>query len=221
MKPVDRDAYVKRYTERLREHSYSPEALGWGKSGRQDVRFSVLCEEVLRAPRSSVLDVGCGFADLYGFLRTRGWEGRYKGLDLVPGLLDVARERHPGVDVELLDIAEADPPEAPTFDYVVASGVFNAALEGEANTEHIERSLARMFGFARVAVCVDFLSAFADFQHPIAWHTDPGWAVATARRLSPRLRLRHDYMPFEFSLFVYRDDGLSDRGVFERFEPVI
>ena len=71
-----------------------------------------------------------------------------------------------------------------------------------------------MHGLARIAVCVDFMSSHVDFQKPGAWHTDPGWALAEAHKLSRRVRLRHDYMPFEFALFIYRDDAVNERRVF-------
>jgi hypothetical protein len=33
--------------------------------------------------------------------------------------------------------------------------------------------------------------------------------------------LRDDYMPYEFSMFLFRDDSISDRRVFESFERQI
>jgi len=199
MDPADRAAYVERYERRLREHGRSPEALGWGKPGREHVRFEVMAEVIEEVGAESVLDVGCGFGDLHDFLRARGWAGRYRGIDIVPGLLKEAR----GLDVELADVSSY---RGEPVDVAVASGVFNARLDGEDNREHITRSVTRMFELSRRAVCVDFMSTHVDFEHPDAWHTDPAWALALARSLSKRFRLRHDYMPFEFALAVYRDD---------------
>ncbi len=217
MKPVDRNEYVARYERRLQEHGYSPQALGWGEQGRQDVRFAVLAQHALRRPGSSVLDVGCGFADLYGFLRARGWQGRYTGIDLVPGLLDVARMRHPDIELQELDLHDAPARLAP-HDFVLASGIFNAVLKGESNHDHIRASLSTMLELATVAACADFLSTYVDFEHDGAWHTDPGWAITTGRTLTRRLTLVGDYMPYEFALFLYRDDSISPRNVFTAAE---
>ena len=103
MEDADRQDYIARYEGRLKRFGYSPESLGWGRHGRQEVRFSVLAEYAMRNRTASVLDVGCGFADLYDFLRARGWTGLYTGLDIVPGLLEEAHRRNP-----LLDLREAD-----------------------------------------------------------------------------------------------------------------
>lgn len=207
MNEADQRAYVERYEERLRRHGHSPLTLGWGDHpGREAVRFGVIAAVLDEVGGGSLLDVGCGFADLHDFLRDRGWHGTYAGIDLVPGLLEVARERHPGLDLRLGDLAELDATSGPAFDVVAASGVFNARLSGEDNLAHIEAGVQRMFALARRAVVVDFMSTYVDFQHPDAWHTDPAWALALGRRLSKRVLLRHDYMPFEFALVVLRDD---------------
>jgi len=217
VKTEDRLDYVQRYEKRLQEFGYSPAALGWGVNGRQEIRFSILAEPALRLPKSSVLDVGCGFCDLYDFLDKRGWQGRYTGIDIVPGLLAVAKQRHPGLDVRELDITDDSvPPDE--YDFVISSGALNASLPSGSNETHIEVALRSMYRRSRRATCVDFLSTYVDFQKPGAYHTDPGWALAAAKRLTRRVLLRHDYMPYEFCLLLFRDDVISERKVFRAFE---
>ena len=201
MEAADRLAYVERYERRLREHGHAPETLGW-RPGRERARFGVTAHVVAETGARSLLDVGCGFADLLDFLRETGWDGEYHGIDLVPGLLAEARRRHPALPLEEADIADYEPGR--TFDVVVASGVFNFRLEAEDNRDHIARSVERMLELARHAVCVDFLSTNVDYRHPGAWHTDPAWALELGRRLSAHARIRDDYLPFEFALVVYR-----------------
>jgi trans-aconitate methyltransferase len=207
MQTADRAAYVTRYTDRLREHGHSPATLGWGNGGREHLRFAVMADTIQAAGARSLLDVGCGFADLHDFLRERGWTGTYQGIDVVPALLEEARRRNPDLALEEADLAEYHAAESGAFDVVVASGVFNAKLIAEDNGEHIRRSMARMFELSRLAVCVDFMTTNVDFQHPGAWHTDPAWAVELAASLSRRFLLRQDYLPFEYAVVVYRDDG--------------
>lgn len=220
MREEDRQDYIQRYEERLQRFGYSAETLGWGQHGREEIRFSVLADCALRMPASSVLDVGCGFADLYDFLAQHNWHGKYTGIDIVPGLLNVACERHPGLDLREADIANA-PASLETHDFVIASGVLNAKLRSADNQAHIVNVLTAMYGYAREAVCVDFMSTYVDFQKPGSWHTDPAWAFGVAKRLSRRVVLRHDYMPFEFALFIFKDDSISERHVFRSFEESI
>ena len=211
----DRQKYVDRYEKSLHKFGYSSKSLCWGQ-GNQYVRFGVLCNDIVSNAECSVLDVGCGFADLYDYLTLRGWYGKYEGIDIVPGLLEVARSRHPNLKLHLMDLFDFDCKHS--FDYVIASGIFNAKIEFEDNTKYIQQALQKMFNISKVSVCVDFLSTYVDYQHPIAWHTDPSWAFAVGKSLSKRVALRHDYMPYEFALFIYRDDMVTTRNVFESFE---
>lgn len=217
MDQEDRRDIVKRYGERLNQHGYSPQTLGWGQHGRHEVRFEVLTEQALKAPRSSVLDYGCGFADLYDFLQERGWRGKYTGVDIVPDLLTIARRRRPELDLRELDITDDDV-QLGNFDFVISSGVFNAKLKIGDNREYISRSLRTLHGAARTALSVDFLSTYVDFQKPGAWHTDPEWALSQAKLLSRRISLRQDYMPYEFAITIFKDEAISERNVFEAFE---
>jgi SAM-dependent methyltransferase len=207
MKESDINEYINRYTERFNEFGFSPETLGWGKNSKQTIRFGVLSEYALKYKKSSVLDIGCGFADLYLFLKTNGWEGKYTGTDLVPVLLEKARELYPEIDLLQIDIEDE---ELKSADYVIASGIFNAKISEESNESHIEKSLELMFKLCNKALCVDFMSTYVDFQKDAAWHTSPEWAFNIAKKLSKRIILRNDYMPYEFSLIIFKDDTIEN-----------
>lgn len=218
--PRDLSLCRQRYGRWLQRWGYGPEALGWGKGGRQEVRFSALAGQVLANPDASVLDAGCGFADLYDWLRQRQWRGDYCGLDISPDLLAVARERHPGLELHQMELADA-PSLARTFDYVICTGVFNARLTRTDEREYIRASLATMFSMAKVVVAVDFMSTRVDYQADMSWHMPPGEALDMALALSGRACLRHDYMPYEYALLIYRDDAKNSRNVFDAVDRLI
>ncbi len=212
MKHEDKQDYINRYTDRLNIFGYSPETLGWGKNGRQDIRFSVLSQPILQLPDCSVLDVGCGFADLYTYLLNNGWNGRYVGIDLVPSLLKVAKDRKPNIELYNYDIEEAK--TLGKFDFVVASGIFNAKLNNTDNKNHIVHTLTDMLEIVQNMVCVDFMSTYVDFQKEGSWHTDPAWLINQLNKLTKRFSLRYDYMPFEFAVFLHKDDFINSINTF-------
>lgn len=209
----DRYYYIQRYEQWLREFGQTPQALGWGKHARQQNRFHVLAQMAIQEPNCSVLDVGCGFADLYDYLAKCGWRGKYTGIDIVQKLLEIAIKRHPDLELYQMDIADAGG-VLDMHDYVIASGVFNAKLQRGDNYEHITESLKRMYELSNKAVCVDFLSSYVDYMKEDSFHVSPEWAFSEARKLSKRVTLRHDYMPYEFALYIYRDDTISQENVF-------
>lgn len=214
MDEKDINNYINRYTDRYNEFGYSPETLGWGKNGKQDTRFAVLGEMAIKDKKSSLLDVGCGFADLYSFLKLRGWEGEYTGIDIVPVLVEKAREIYPGINISQKDIQT---PGIENADYVIASGIFNAKLINDDNEQHIENSVKKMFELCNKAVCIDFMSSYVDFQKEGSWHTDPAWALQLARKFTKRFIIRYDFMPYEFALILFKDDNISPLNIFQDF----
>ena len=216
MNDKDKAVFIRRYRARYQQHGYSPVSLGWGKGGRQHLRFSVLAGIGI-GKEDSVLDIGCGFGDLFGYLKSTGWKGRYLGVDIVDALLLEARRQYSGIRVKNSDILKDR--IAGSFDYVVASGVFNAKLKHEGGAYvYIFRMLKKMFGLCRKGVAVDFMSSYVDFKHPIAFHADPARMLKLAKRISRRVALRHDYMPYEFAVYIHKKDEIrKDVNTFKDF----
>jgi SAM-dependent methyltransferase len=207
MNSLDRQHYVKRYTTRYAEFGYDPRTLGWGKSGRQHIRFAALMG-LAKIPAGSVLDVGCGFGDLYGYLQRIGWEGRYVGVDIVPTLLDEAKKQYSGIDVRLCDISSQEIDEQ--FDYVVSSGIFNAQLQGESQEEYIAAMVERMLRLSRIGMAADFLTSFVDYRQADAYHADPSAILELGIHIARRVVIRHDYLPYEFCVYLYKQSEITE-----------
>jgi len=198
---AERTRIISRYDKRLEQHGAGRAALAVGPEERHHLRFAKLCEIGISSG-DHVLDLGCGLGDFRSFVAEKGLDIRYTGADLNPGLLSHARERHP--DAQFLSI-DALHDEIPECDWIVSSTTFNLRLEVEDNYQVIEAILARAFHKARKGMAIDFLSSYAEFQHPDAFHYDPLKLFAFAKTLTKRVSLRHDYPLFEFMLYLYPD----------------
>lgn len=200
MKRTDVENYQIRYNNRLQEFGYDPKTLGWGGGKeKQFHRFEAL-RQIGISEKDSVLDVGCGFGDLYGYLQMKGWKGEYLGVDINEKLLEVSKEIFPGINVKVLDIEETAVDFK--YDWVIASGIFNAKLLEENNSEYIERMLKKMFEIANKGVASDFLSTYVDFQHPDAFHSDPKWMIDVIKRFCDKAVVRMDFLPYEFCIYL-------------------
>src|SRR5205809_623122 len=93
----------------------------------------------------SVLDLGCGLADLYGHLTQNGWKGKYIGIDINKDLLKIAWQRHKDIDVREQNILEDD--RELESAWVISSGMFNGKLHFEEPkcTGSAERESERTF----------------------------------------------------------------------------
>lgn len=194
------------YDEFLGEHGDDARSVGWRNAETQYRKFAEICAIFASETAPfSVYDVGCGLANLSGFLKERYPLARYAGCDIHPGMIEKARLRHPGIDVENRDIL-CSPPQK-SYDYVVASGTFNLRLgNGLAGwNRYTESMLCAMYAFGTKGISAGFLSCFAENQVPDEYHPDPAELLAFAQlRLSPLAELRHSQSPGHFALFVYR-----------------
>jgi SAM-dependent methyltransferase len=195
------------YDARLAEHGYSPLTLGWNKP-KHRLRYEALLAywNLGAAPGTSLLDVGCGFGDMLAFARERGWELDYHGVDLNPKLIAVAREVQRGGTFAAGDpIADGI---SQTYDVIVASGTHNHAVAD--HDRYVATTFERFAAHARRGFAVNFLSDRVTFRRPENAYASPERVLALALRHSRRVLLRHDYMPFEFTVVVDLDDAFDD-----------
>jgi SAM-dependent methyltransferase len=206
----DRDAVRERYRKRWHEFGYHSRTLGWNKDC-QWVRFEAALDGIRNNEMQSVLDVGCGFGDLLGFLRERGWQGRYTGIDLVPELVDAARgvyREDPAAEFVCGDVHEGAP--LPKSELVLALGMFNHSLP-QGNLGLIQETIAAMWEASSSVVVCDFLSVSSEPEKRQAhlFYADPAEVYRIGAAYSRRLEIHHAYMPFEFQLKLWRDDSFQ------------
>jgi SAM-dependent methyltransferase len=214
----DKADNIARYRTRYAEFGYDPRTLGWTK-GRQKVRFAAALERI-GTPFGSILDVGCGFGDLFGHLRDRGWAGDYLGIDIVPELVAEARYRFgpQGAKFECVDITDGTLDRQ--ADVAVAIGMFNHRLR-EDNLHFIRDTLSAMWQRTTHVLVADFLSASADQPREDLYYADPAEILRLSLGWSKRALLNHAYMPFEFNVRIWHDDTFTaDSPVFENYREM-
>ena len=211
---------IERYNERVRRHGFSPRSLGW-PNGRQEVRFSVLTAIGI-ADGDSVLDVGCGFGDFARFLGYRNLEVSYRGCDINEEIVALGKEQDGSLALEIRDIEETPFPEA-SFDWVVSSGLFEfLSHDGERRQmAWVGRILGAMVRTCRRGVAADFLSSHVDYRDEANFYANPAKVWTASKAVSRRVALRHDYMPFEFSVYIYKNDSINERNVFTQFDTTL
>ena len=185
------------YVPLLQEHGPTFRAVDWGSSQGQEARFRVLLE-VGSCVHASILDVGCGVGHLVEQLMARQFKGRYLGIDALPEMVTNARKRYPDWRFEEGNILEARAPW--TADYVVGSGLFTFS-----DLDLMKKTVTAMFAACTKGVAFNALSAWADRKEPGEFQADPLATVEFCRTLTPWVSLRHDYMPQDFTIYLYRD----------------
>ena len=113
------------FTKRLFHFKNSPESVGWTHKG-QLIRYETVLK-LIEPEGKSLLDFGCGKGDFYGFLKEKGVDCHYTGIDINSSLIELARKNYPNVEFYVMDI-ENEALER-KFNYTLAIGVFNLAVQ--------------------------------------------------------------------------------------------
>ena len=196
----DNERNIQLYSELVGSHGYDVKALGWGSRESQAARFAVL-SEVGKLTGASVLDVGCGLGDLYGWMIKKKLRVHYTGVDITPKMVERAQQRFPRTQFRLCDLLDGSQPMA-RHDYVLSSGIFT-----HRNTfafDFLAAMVRRMFDLSKRAVAFNCLSAWAEKKERGEYNADPLKVVSFCRQLTSRVVLRHDYHPHDFTVYLYR-----------------
>ena len=152
----------------------------------------------------SVIDLGCGFGDFLRFLRTEGHRGRFTGYDIVPSMIEKARELHGENDDHQWRVG-AEPAQA--ADFAIASGIFNVRgdIADEQWTGYVRQTIdvlaragKRGFGFNVLS-----LSSDPDRRRPNLYYADATDTLAYClSRYGRSVALLQDYGLYEFTVLV-------------------
>ncbi len=153
-----------------------------------------------------LLDVGCGVAGYYGYLKERGIDVQYTGIDINPKMIEAARETYPHLHKRLFvhDIIER--PLDESFDYIISVGPLNLKFAGSLNMDLTGRLVRAMYEAATAGIAISMTSSLTKKPHPGTYYFDPVEVMKDATGFCSNVRLDHTFLPHDFVLFCYKKD---------------
>lgn len=188
----------------------APQINGWNSTLEQELIFSrLIC---LYKPTQSVLDVGCGRADLYGYLRTiyTNNEIDYIGIDSNSNILQIAERKYPILQKHLInsDILAYNL-EFPDYkrDWVFASGIFNLQEHSD-QIEYTKLTIDNMMNHANVGVAFNLLTAdlspLPELERSRWIQHDPGFWLNYLIEKYTKVTSRSDYMKGDITFIILK-----------------
>ena len=195
------------YSDSFHKHGDSPASLLTPK-GRNSIRFRAIDPYIGAGPRT-VFDYGCGLGYLCEYLKDHSRNLKYTGADIVPEFIQACRVKFP--DAEFLQMEPQHPPSG-AYDVVFSSGVFNLQTNSDPQQSkaYAFERIQSLFLMAKDVLICDFMSALVDFQQPGAQHFSPAELSEFCHaNLGRRFQIRHDLLPYELTLIVWRDQAIK------------
>jgi ubiquinone/menaquinone biosynthesis C-methylase UbiE len=190
------------YNKMLADGVNDAERVGWGSADSQEKRFSVLTE-IGDLDNDTILDVGCGLGAYFDYIHNAYPNLSYTGVDINLNMIQEAQQKHSDIEFIHTDItSDSHALNDRKFDYVFLSGALNLSTDKHHDT--IENIMKQMFALANKGVAANFLSLFSDYLTPGEYYCNPENILQTAFSITKKITLRHDYMPHDFTIYLYK-----------------
>ena len=95
---------------------------------------------------------------------------------------------------------------------------FNYRLENQDNYEFVDSTIKKALEICNEGLAFDFLSNKVDYTYQENFYYSPETILSIAYKYSRNVIIRNDYMPFEFALFIFKDDSFDIKNtIFRRY----
>lgn len=182
------------YTTLFEKHEISHKSLHWSDKRSQHIRFEQFLQ-VGDLNNKRILDIGSGLGCFYGFLKERGVECDYTGVDIVPHFVQSAKKRYKDakfIEQNLL-VRSLDG----EFDYVFASGLFAFG-----SRLFFTKMSKVAFGLAKKAWVYNIYFPVNDIRFLDLDRTD---LDGVNRSLKPaRIEYKEQYLDRDLTAFIYK-----------------
>jgi hypothetical protein len=141
--------------------------------------------------------------DFYGWLIKRNIKVSYTGIDASTLMIKTAKSKYSNGDFRIESIIDFKK-RANTYDYVFASGIFNRKIPH--HMHFVKDAIKKMFSLSRRGMAFNIMSKKADYLENGEYYADAGEMLNFCMQLSRKIVFRHDYMPHDFSIYIYKED---------------
>ena len=180
---------------------YSPRAVGYNSTAEH--RY--LMQNILTGfYNSSILDIGCGRADLYKLIQDfyPDLEVAYRGIDHNPLMTSLAKEKY-GIECQTGAFEAAI---LPTADWVVAHGIFTPRRceTEDADLRKLFDDIDILYKQATVAVSFNLLNPINTTHHEGFFYVHPGLVLDMLIEKYQSVVLRNNYSEDTYTVTIYK-----------------
>jgi SAM-dependent methyltransferase len=196
----DSSAIFQYHRAMIARHGYqSSLALGWRDMESQLIRFKALSGGI-DFNNCTVLDAGCGYADLLPYLLQLYPNLKYYcGIEQIPELLDEAIERYGHRPDTSFISGNFITRQLPVMDYVLACGSLNYT---SADPCFIYKAIAKLFTHSNKGIAFNLLRKVQADGLLKAY--DPEQILAYCHTLSNNVVFKDDYADEDFTVYLYK-----------------
>ena len=183
-----------------KKYKNNHQLVGWGSKKSQLIRFKQLIKQV-DLNNKSLLDVGCGLADLKTFLSSKNIKTTYSGIDLNRVFISKCRKKFSNTQFILGDFSSIK--FSRKYDVVVQSGMLN--LPSDNQDSLLKKIITKMFKLSKKCCVVNFLTNKAKSIHTNQVYINLNKQISFIEQMTPFYFINKSYMTHDVTIFLYHD----------------
>ena len=198
---INQAQIIKFHNDRSKEFKNDYKRLGWKSADSQLLRFGALAS-AFPLNNSSVLDVGCGYADFKTHLDKKFSNVSYTGIDLMPAFIHEAARRFASDTHASFIHGDFENVELTQVDYVFSCG----ALSYRNSNHYFPFSMIqKMLDTARKGIAFTMLNEENFPEHPLLKGYSKARIQTFCRSLSNNVKLIDTYLPDDFTIVISKE----------------
>lgn len=195
---LDQNRIKEFYEESFKEFGdRDARSLHWSDKDGQITRFNILLN-IANITGASLLDVGCGFGDLYKYLLERQIDANYTGIDIIPEFIATAKTRYPDATFECKDIFDC----SRHFDCIFASGALSFKVKD--NNNYYRSMIKKMYDLADRAVAFNMLNSTIHVDDSIYASYSPDEIGEFCKTFCDDVEIVVGYLPQDFTIYLHK-----------------
>jgi SAM-dependent methyltransferase len=193
---------VRDYRNAFGRYGVNPGGLYWTTRKAQQVRFRQLLKDV-DLEGKSILDVGCGFAEIIPHIRKKAKNFDYLGIDAVSEFVQVSKNSFP--EYEFIKGDYYGKPLKRHFDIILTSGTLNSNIKRPMDFR--KAAIRIMFDHAKEAVLFNMAGGHPQPKNKKSyriWYADSLEVLNYCFSLTSKLIFRHHYRKKDFTVILFK-----------------
>ena len=195
-------SHIKGYQKKFKKYGVDPRSLQWISKKWADLRYREITKDI-EFEGKTILDVGCGFSDIIGFIKKKAKNFEYTGVDLVPEFIKVCKKKYPSYKFLINDYFET--PIEIKFDIVITSGTLNANIKNP--YKYRTEAIKVMWEHSKEIVAFNMAGGYPQPENKKGnrvYYANLDKIVDFCKSLTTNINVRKDYSPNDFTVIMFK-----------------
>lgn len=191
------------YKQAIQKYGLSDvRSLHWNSQKTQYIRFKAFTQQI-SFYNSTILDLGCGKADLYEFLLAKNEVPyEYVGIDFVPEFISYAQKKYPSLTFFQGDFFTQ---KLKIFDYIICNGALN--IKKENNLAYLKQFITHFYPYFKKVFIITLLRyAKGYLSNPLIYNYSVEEVRQVLDSLSLDYSINRDYANNDFMLVIRKKE---------------